>query len=76
MVFRWPPSPSTLLYDVLIARDETYNSWTRVSDTQYTVRDVVLYDSITINVRTPGSSVDNRITYNGSDYSSSNILYY
>lgn len=76
MVFRWPPSPSTLFYDVLIARDEAYNSWTRVSDTQYTVRDVVLYDSITIHVRTPGSSVDNRITYNGSDYSSSNILYY
>lgn len=64
--FSWTPSDYSS-YDVRLTRDESSDAWDRVSDTQYTVKHVLLYDSITINVRTPGSAVENRITYNGSD---------
>uniref|UniRef100_A0A8W8P3Z9 Uncharacterized protein n=1 Tax=Magallana gigas TaxID=29159 RepID=A0A8W8P3Z9_MAGGI len=63
VIFTWRPSYSSSYY-VLITRDTTRDRiWTRVTDTQYTVRDVLLYDNITINVRTPGSATDN-MTYN------------
>eukprot|EP00105_Crassostrea_gigas_P041559 XP_019925707.1 PREDICTED: uncharacterized protein LOC105335173 [Crassostrea gigas] len=64
VIFTWTPSNYSS-YDVLITRDTTSDTlWTRVSDTQYTVRDVLLYEKITINVRETSSSVDNRLTYN------------
>uniref|UniRef100_A0A8W8P7P3 Ig-like domain-containing protein n=1 Tax=Magallana gigas TaxID=29159 RepID=A0A8W8P7P3_MAGGI len=65
VIFTWTPSNYSSYY-ILIARDTTrYRTWTRVTDTKYTLRDVLLYDNITINVRTPGSATDNRMTYNG-----------
>lgn len=64
VIFTWTPLNFSV-YDVRLTRDRTLDSWTRVSDTQDTVRDVLLYDSITINVRTPGSPDDNKMTYNG-----------
>lgn len=64
VIFAWTTSNYSF-YDVQLTRDTTKDPWTRVSDTQYTVRDVLLYDSITINVRTPGSVADNKETYNG-----------
>nr|XP_034322737.1 uncharacterized protein LOC105329042 isoform X1 [Crassostrea gigas] len=64
VIFTWTPSNYSSYY-ILIARDTTrYRTWTRVTDTKYTLRDVLLYDNITINVRTPGSATDNRMTYN------------
>lgn len=62
--FSWTPSNYSS-YDVLLTRDDSRDVWTRVSDTQYSVEHVLLYDSITINVRTSGSDVDNVVTYKG-----------
>lgn len=64
VIITWTPSNHSF-YDVLITRDTPNNIWTRVSDTKYTVRDVLLYDNITINVRTAGSNTDNILKYNG-----------
>lgn len=64
VIFTWTPANNSS-YDVQLTRN-TIDSWTRVSDTQHTVRDVLLYDSITINVRAPGSNIDSKMTYNGS----------
>nr|XP_034322741.1 uncharacterized protein LOC109617562 isoform X2 [Crassostrea gigas] len=64
VIFTWTPSNHSSHF-ILITRDTTRDKiWTRVTDTQYTVRDVLLYDNITINVRTPGSATDNRMAYN------------
>eukprot|EP00105_Crassostrea_gigas_P018957 XP_011437252.1 PREDICTED: uncharacterized protein LOC105335170 isoform X2 [Crassostrea gigas] len=64
VIFTWTPSNYSSHF-ILITRDTTRDKiWTRVTDTQYTVRDVLLYDNITINVRTPGSATDNRMAYN------------
>lgn len=65
LVFRWTPLPNSYSYDVLITRNNASDVWTRWLNTEYTVKDVLLYDSITINVRTPGSYVNNIVTYNG-----------
>lgn len=62
VIFKWTPS-TNFLYDVVLTRDGTLDPLTRVFDAQYTVTDVLLYDSITINVRTPGSAVDGKKTY-------------
>lgn len=63
--FTWTPSNNSS-YDVLLNINTIPGQWTRVIDTQYTVRDVLRYDSITINVRALNSAVDNKMTYNGS----------
>lgn len=65
LVFRWTPLPNSYSYDVLITRNNASDVWTRWLNTEYTVKDVLLYDSITINVRTPGSYVNTIVTYNG-----------
>lgn len=62
--FSWKPLDYSL-YDVLLTKDDSPDAWVRVSDSQYTVKHVLLYDSIRINVRTSGSNVINIITYNG-----------
>lgn len=64
VIFTWTPSNYSS-YDVLITRDTTNDGWTRTSDTQHTVRNVLRYDTITIKVRRPGSTVDNILKYNG-----------
>lgn len=74
VIFTWTSSNYSS-YDVLLIRDTTADPWARVYDTQFTVRDVLLYDSITINMRIPGSSVDNRMTYNGTFYIFISIYY-
>lgn len=67
VIFKWTSSNYSL-YDVVVYRDRTSDSsWTRVSDTQYTVKDVMLYDFIKIYVymRAFTSSEYNVMTYNG-----------
>lgn len=65
VIFTWTPSNYTH-YDVLITRDKTSDTnWPRVTDSQYTVSNVLMYNNITIRVRTPRSGVDNKMTYNG-----------
>lgn len=53
------------MYSVSIRKDAIPGLWTRVYDTQYTVRDALLYDNISINVRLPESNVDNIFTFKG-----------
>lgn len=68
VIFKWTSSNYSL-YDVVVYRDRTSDSsWTRVSDTQYTVKDVMLYDFIKIYVymRAFTSSEYNVMTYNDS----------
>lgn len=61
----WTSLTNSLWYNVLINKDTTPDPWTRVYDTQYTVRDALLYDNISINVRLPESNVDNIFTFKG-----------
>lgn len=65
LVFRLTPLPNSSSYDVIITRNNASDVWTRWLNTEYTVKDVLLYDSITINVRTLGSYVNHIVTYNG-----------
>uniref|UniRef100_A0A8W8MRY2 Ig-like domain-containing protein n=1 Tax=Magallana gigas TaxID=29159 RepID=A0A8W8MRY2_MAGGI len=51
------------MYSVSISKDTIPGPWTRVYDTQYTVRDALLYDNISINVRLPESNVDSIFTF-------------
>lgn len=53
------------MYSVSISKDTIPGPWTRVYDTQYTVRDALLYDNISINVRLPESNVDSIFTFKG-----------
>lgn len=65
VTFTWTSSKYSL-YDVVVYRDRTSDSsWTRVSDTQYTVKDVMLYDFIKIfvHMRASASSQYNVMTY-------------
>lgn len=64
VIFSWQPLDYSAYY-VQITRDTTGDTWARVNSTYYTVRDVLLYDSISINVRTSGSADNNIKTYNG-----------
>lgn len=64
VIFCWQPLDYSAYY-VQITRDTTGDTWARVNSTHYTVRDVLLYDSISINVRTSGSADNNIKTYNG-----------
>lgn len=65
VIFTWTPS-NYFSYYVCLTRDTTvFSAWTLVSDYQYTERNVLQCDSITINVRTPGSAVNNILKYNG-----------
>uniref|UniRef100_A0A8W8J6F4 Ig-like domain-containing protein n=1 Tax=Magallana gigas TaxID=29159 RepID=A0A8W8J6F4_MAGGI len=61
--FSWKPLDYSL-YDVLLTKDDSPDAWVRVSDSQYTVKHVLLYDSIRIIVRRSGSNVINIMTYN------------
>ena len=53
------------IYDIQITKDKTISGWDRQTVTQYTVEDALLYDSISINVRLPGDSTYNVMTYSG-----------
>ena len=65
VLFSWNGDPSQL-YDVELTKDGKADfPWYRVTGTQFTVEDALLYDSIRINVRLPGSSVDNNLAYKG-----------
>ena len=65
VLFSWNGDPSQLYY-VRVTKDGKADiPWHRVTGTQFTVEDALLYDSIRINVRLPGSSVDNNLAYKG-----------
>lgn len=65
VTFTWT-SNNVTYYDVQIIRNEqTDESWTNVYDTQYKFIDVLLFKSIGINVRLPGSGENNNFTYKG-----------
>lgn len=65
VTFTWT-SNNVTYYDVQIIRNEqTDESWTKVYDTQYKFIDVLMFKSIGINVRLPGSGENNNFTYKG-----------
>lgn len=51
VIFIWAPSPDSPAFEVLITLDTVSGSWTRVNDTQYTVRSALLYKAINIRLR-------------------------
>ncbi|XP_065931252.1 uncharacterized protein [Magallana gigas] len=63
VTFMWTSTMNSSMYSVSIRKDAIPGLWTRVYDTQYTVRDALLYDNISINVRLPESNVDNIFTF-------------
>ncbi|XP_052692708.1 uncharacterized protein LOC128170987 [Crassostrea angulata] len=63
VIFSWQRFDYSAYY-VQITRDTTSDTWARVNSTHYTVRDVLLYDPISINVRTSASADNNIETYN------------
>lgn len=66
LLFKWHSSFHTSYYDVLIDMErETNKTWTRVNETQFTLSDVWINETVTINVRRPGKNVDNKMTFNG-----------
>lgn len=68
ILFSWNGS-QTLKYDVEITIDDRAPiPWFRVNGTQYIVEDALLYGSIRINVRPPGISTNNNLTYKGIFY--------
>lgn len=65
VIFTWTPSNQSS-YDVFLTRDKTDDPWDHVIDAKYTARDVLKYDTITINVRTSGLTfVDHKMRFNG-----------
>lgn len=65
VTFTWT-SNNVSFYDVQIIRNEqTDKNWKKVNDTQYKFIDVLVYKSIGINVRLPGSGENNYFTYTG-----------
>lgn len=76
VISKWTSSNSSF-YEVFVYRDCTGDSnWTRVSDTQYTVKDVMLYDFIIIYVYTRASVSPeyNIMSYNGLVFFLSHIV--
>uniref|UniRef100_A0A8W8P3S2 Uncharacterized protein n=1 Tax=Magallana gigas TaxID=29159 RepID=A0A8W8P3S2_MAGGI len=64
VTFIWTPSPSASFYDIKITRDKTEDrDWIRVQETQYTVRNSLLYDVIKINFKANGSMIENTMIY-------------
>lgn len=65
LVFKWTTLPNSSYYDVLITRNNASGVWTRCLNTKYTVKDVLLYDSVRINVKANALAIENAKTYNG-----------
>lgn len=66
VTFIWTLSPNASFYDIKITRDKTEDrDWIRVKETQYTVRNTLLYDVIKINFKAYGSMIENTMIYKG-----------
>lgn len=63
VTFSWNGDPVQLYY-VLITKDKATDPWLPVTGTQWTVKDALLYDSISIRVAVPGGATNN-MTYKG-----------
>lgn len=59
LVFRWTTLPNSSSYDVLITRNNASDVWTRCLNAEYTVKDVLLYDLVRINVKATALDVEN-----------------
>lgn len=65
VTFTWTSNKASY-YDVQIIRNKPPDkNWKKVYDTKYEFIDVLLFNSIGINVRLPGSSENNYFTYTG-----------
>lgn len=62
VMFTWTPHNGTY-YNVEIIRNKSHYKWEKVNHTTYTFSNVLLYNSIGINVRLPESAVDNNFLY-------------
>lgn len=64
VIFSWEGDPAQLYY-VIITRDgKTDSDWSHIIGIQHTVKDALLYDSISIRVDRPDRVTD-RMTYKG-----------
>lgn len=50
VTFNWASLPGSSEFDVLITIDKVSSNWTRVNDTQYTVRHALLFEEINIRL--------------------------
>lgn len=62
---KWTSSTNSSMYNVSISKDMIPDPWKRVYNTQYTVRDALLYDNISIIVRLLEYNIDNILEFKG-----------
>nr|XP_022306353.1 uncharacterized protein LOC111112816 isoform X3 [Crassostrea virginica] len=61
--FFWNGDPGVPFFYLTIGNNKTNITWYLVYGRQYTVKNALLYDSISINVRAPDDPTDNKFTY-------------
>ena len=62
VLFSWYNPQETYIYYYLTINNQSVG-W--IKDTEYTVKNALMYDFIHITVKAGGSSKDNQLTYNG-----------
>lgn len=65
VTFAWTTPSTKTDYNKIITRDQKHDSWTSVTGNEFNVNDALLFDSISITVKKPGSKVYNLLTYTG-----------
>lgn len=74
VIFTWPSSGNSSSYDVTITRNTTAGRSDRVTDSQYEVKDAILYDFIDIQiVYHKPKQLSIRSSYKGIQYLFSNF---
>nr|XP_022306361.1 uncharacterized protein LOC111112821 isoform X3 [Crassostrea virginica] len=61
--FFWNGDPGVPYFVLTTGNNKTMGTWYRIFERQYTVKNALLYDSISINVRAPDDPSDNKFTY-------------
>lgn len=66
VIFTWPSSGNSSLYDVAITRNTTKDQWKRITVPEYIVKNAILYHSIGISMYYINPTVrEIRSAYNG-----------
>ena len=63
VIFSWDNPQKTYKYYFVIINNQ--RDWTSIFEPIYTVKNALVYDFISINVRAEHSSKDNKLIYNG-----------
>ena len=64
VIFSWEGDPAQLYYVIIIRDGVPDSDWSPITGIQHTVKNALLYDSISIWVAVPGGTANN-MTYKG-----------